>query len=97
MNVQTSTKTSKKHVNEKFRSGMWKNASKKKEYYIAKFNPTYDHKENVYINAKIKWKEKILIAQIRTSSHRLDVKQEDGQHPKSNGKTGYVCYAIKGQ
>jgi len=32
----------KQYVNEKFRRLRWKNTSMKIEYYIAKFNPTYD-------------------------------------------------------
>lgn len=45
----------KQYVHVKFRRGMWKNASRKREYYIAKFNPTYDHKEKDYIRDEIKW------------------------------------------
>lgn len=72
MNTKTLINTSRnKYVNEKFRRGMWKNASKKREYYITNFNLTYDHKEKGYIRDKIKWQEKILIAEIKTSSHRL--------------------------
>jgi len=48
------SKDIKQNVNKKFKRSIWKNASKKREYYIAKFNPTYDHREKGYIRPKIK-------------------------------------------
>ena len=50
---------------------MDKKTGRKKDYYIKEFNPTRDHEEKAYIGANIKWKAKMLIAQLRTSSHHL--------------------------
>ena len=44
---------------------------RKKKYYIEEFSPTHDHQQKAYIRANISWRSKILIAQLRTSSHQL--------------------------
>lgn len=51
---------------------MWtRELSRKREYYIKHFIPSYDHTQKNYIGAEIKWKAKMLIAQLRTDSHQL--------------------------
>ena len=62
----------KKFVNEKFCNIMWtRHIGKKKYYYIKEFNPTSSHDEKAYIRAPINWKTKMLMTQLRTSSHWL--------------------------
>ena len=53
-----------------------------KSYYIKKFNPTSSHDEKAYIRALINWKAKMLMAQLRTSSHRLQCEIGRLQVPK---------------
>ena len=51
---------------------MWTNKSGcKKSYYIKEYNPNCDHVEKTYLRAYIKGKSRLLIAQLRTSSHHL--------------------------
>ena len=57
---------------EKFRSIMWTNRlGRKKAYYNKEFNHTGEHGDKDYLGSTIKGKAKILIAQLRTSSHHL--------------------------
>ncbi|KAH9315018.1 hypothetical protein KI387_023645, partial [Taxus chinensis] len=62
----------KKYVREKVKTAMWtKQLGRKREYYVKNFNPTCDHEQKHYMEAEIKWKAKMLIAQLKTSSHHL--------------------------
>jgi hypothetical protein len=73
----------KKFVNEKFRNILWtRHIGRKKSYYIKEFNPTSSHDEKAYIRAPINWKAKMLMAQIRTSSHQLRCETGRWQVPK---------------
>jgi len=57
---------------EKFRKWVWgKGLGRKKKYYIEEFNPTCDLQQKEFIGARIMCREKVLIAQLRTNSHRL--------------------------
>lgn len=84
----------KKYVQGKLKESMWKGPlGNKKEYYVKHFNPTYDHTQKTYIGMEIKWKTKILIAQIRTSSHQLRCETERWMIPKEEwaGKRCRYC------
>ena len=48
-----------------------KELGRKRKYYIEEFNPTYNQHQKAYIGVNISWKAKILIAQLRTNSHKL--------------------------
>ena len=86
INIQTSRdniKEIKKFVNEIFRNILWtRHIGRKKSYYIKEFNPTSSHDEKAYIRATINWKAKMLMAQLRTSSHRLRCETGRWQVPK---------------
>ena len=71
-NCPDNIKEIKKFANEKFRNILWiGHIGRKKSYYIKEFNPTSSHDEKTYIRAPINWKAKMLMAQLRTSLHRL--------------------------
>ena len=60
----------KRYVQGKVKESMWKGPlGRKKEYYIRHFNLACDLTQKTYIGMEIKWKAKMLIAQVRTSSH----------------------------
>lgn len=62
----------KKYVQEKFKENIWAGQiRRKKEYYIKHFNLTHAHTQKNCIGMDIKWKTKMLIAQIRANSHQL--------------------------
>ena len=68
-NIKEEIKT---FVIEKFRTAMWTNHSeRKKTYYIKEFNPNCDHGEEPYLEAAIKGKARLLVAQLRMGSHHL--------------------------
>lgn len=71
-NFPNNIKAIKMYVQQKVKENMWeRELSRKREYSIKHFNPSYDHSQKNYIGADIKWKAKMLIAQVRTSSHQL--------------------------
>ncbi|KAH9328310.1 hypothetical protein KI387_000418, partial [Taxus chinensis] len=73
----------KKYVREKFRNTMLnKQLGRKREYHVKKFNPTCDHEQKHYIGATIKWKAKMLIVQLKTSSHHLRCETGRWKMPK---------------
>ena len=66
----TNSKELKDFVMEKFRNKVWgKELGRKKKYYIKELNPTCDLQQIGFIGAYISWREKVLIAQLRTNSH----------------------------
>lgn len=81
----------KKYVREKVKVALWsKQFGRKREYYIKNFNPTCEHQQKHYIEVDIKWKEKMLIAQLRTSSHYLRCVTGRWKIPKEEW-AGRVC------
>ena len=79
----TNSKKLKTFVMEKFHKQVWgKELGRKKKYYIEEFNPTYDLKQKEYIRASIPWREKVLIAQLRTKSHQLQCETRRQKRPK---------------
>ena len=68
---------------EKFHKHTWdKELGRKKKYYIEVFNPTHSHQPKAYIEANISWRAKILIAQLRTNSHKLHCETGHWKRPK---------------
>lgn len=66
------SKELKNFVMENFCKSIWgKELGTKKNYCVEEFNPTCDLQQKEYIVANIQWRDKILIAQIRTKSHQL--------------------------
>lgn len=78
-----STEEIKKFVHERFCIIMWtRHMGRKKSHYVKEFNPNNCHKEKAYLGAAIKGKAKMLIAQLRTSSHQLRCKMGRWKVPK---------------
>ena len=68
----TNSKEIKSFVIYKFHKCTWKKElGRKKKYYIEEFNPSHNHQQKAYIGTNISWRAKILIAQLRTNSHKL--------------------------
>ena len=56
---------------EKFHKKVWgKELGRKKKYYIKDFNTMCGIQQKEFIGASILWREKFLIAQLRTNSHQ---------------------------
>lgn len=56
----------KSYVIDKFRTAMWTNQiGRKRAYYIKEFNPAKDHGDKTYLEAAIKGKVRLLVAQLR--------------------------------
>lgn len=87
----------KKYVQEKFKKSIWtRQLRRKKDYYIKHFNPTHDHMQKNYIGMEIKWKEKILIVLIRTSSHQLRCETGRWMTPKKEWADRRCRYCTQG-
>ena len=50
---------------------MTRHLGPKNSKHIKEFNSTFSHEDKVYIGETVKWREKMIIAQHRTSSHQL--------------------------
>ena len=67
------SKEIKAFVINKFHKQTWdKEIGIKRKYYIEEFNPTYNQHQKAYIGANIPWKAKILIAQLKINSYKLN-------------------------
>ena len=53
-----------------------------KKYYVHEFNPTCDLQQKEYIRASIPWREKVLIAQLITNSHKIRCEKRRWKRPK---------------
>lgn len=82
----------KKYVQEKVKVSMWtKQIGRKKQYYITHLNSSWDHAQKSYLGADIKWKAKMLMAQLRTSSHQLRCETGRWSRPKEEWDER-ICY-----
>ena len=97
MNVLTPRKKEKKFMSEKFRISMWTNHNgHKKDYYIKEFNPNCDHGKKTYLEAIIKGKSKLLVAQLRTGSHHLRCEMGRWTVPKEVWEERTCIFCNKG-
>ena len=79
----TNSKELKYFFMENFRKKVWeKELGRKKKYYIEEFNPTCDLQQKKFIGASISWREKVLIAKLRTKSHQLRCETGWWKRPK---------------
>ena len=64
---------------------MWtRHMGRKKLHYVEEFNPTTCHKQKAYLGVVIKWKAKMLIAQLIVSSHQLRCETSCWKVPKED-------------
>ncbi|KAH9325519.1 hypothetical protein KI387_005697, partial [Taxus chinensis] len=83
-------------VIDKVRKTMWDNRGRKKRYYLEEFNYTCDHQQKAYIGALIPWRAKILIAQLRTNSHRLRCETGRWKRPKEKWEERLCVFCLNG-
>ena len=82
---------------EKFHKKVWgKELGRKKKYYIEKFNPTCDLQQKEFIGASISWREKALIAQLRTNSHQLWCEIGQWKRPKEAWDERVCTFCMSG-
>ena len=93
----TNLKELKNFVMEKFRKRVWgKELGRKKKYYVQEFNPACDLQQKEYIGDNIPWREKNLIAQLRTNSHQLQCKTSKWKRPKDAWKERVCTFFTSG-
>ena len=79
----TNRKELKNFVMKKFRKYVWrKELGRRKKYYIEEFNPTCDLQQKENIGANIPWREKVLIAQLRTNLPQFRCEKGRWKMPK---------------
>ena len=93
----TKSKELKNFVLEKLCKGIWgKELGRKKKYYVQEFNPTCDLQQKEYIGASIPWREKVLIAQLRTNSHQLRCETRGWKRPKEAWEERVCTFCTSG-